>query len=266
MPLPPLKIKKPESPPTTPTIDVTYTSPPPSPSNIIVKKLHITRIISASILKDLNTKFPDDVKTYLVPLLSQTVEQSTKFNEQTDSNIKILEIVQTFPMIGSDLTQIHDETYYRTNRDTIIRTLFEAVNFLHSKKILHRDIKPDNIVWDGKRARLIDFDNIVRIGSPRNNFGGTIPRNNSTEFTQGYDIYCANLTIQALDFCLLTQEEVIAFWPGGINEYVKTKCTKAGGAASARSTRLTKRHRPKKNGRLRASQSRRRNCTRHVAR
>ena len=101
--LPPLRltIKNPGSPPTTPTIDVTYTSPLQSPSNIIVKKLPISRTISASLLKELNKN--SKVENYLVPLLSQTIEESTKFNLKTHSNIKILEIIQTFPMIGKDL-------------------------------------------------------------------------------------------------------------------------------------------------------------------
>jgi serine/threonine protein kinase len=253
-----LSIRKPVPPtPTKIRKNVEYTSPTSSDStpesSIKTKTLERSRRGSALLLKELNNDTASIVlELYLVPLLSQTYDGTY--------------IVQTFPMIGSDLTQIDRETY-RTNREIIKKTLREAVDFLHSRGILHRDIKPDNVVWDGKRARLIDFDNIVRIGSLRNNFGGTIPRKNSTGFTPDYDIYCANLTIQALDFCFFTGEEVTAFWPDGVDDYAKGLCIPSvGGAASARSTRLTKRHRPKKNGRLRASQSRRRNCTRHVAR
>jgi serine/threonine protein kinase len=212
-------------------------------------------------LKELNKI--SKVENYLVPLLSQTIEESTKFNLKTHSNIKILEIIQKFPMIGKDLTQIDGETY-RTNRDTIIQTLSEAVNFLHINGVLHRDIKPDNIVWDGERARLIDFDNIARDGERRNYFGGSFPKNMSI-FTKGYDLECVAITIQTLDLCYFS-EKIDEFWPDGINEYARTRCTKAGGAASVRSTRTTKRRRPNKNGRSGQRKPSRRNCTRHVAR
>ena len=40
------------------------------------------------------------------------------------------------------------------------RDLIEGVKFLHSRRIAHLDIKPDNLVFDSKKNRLvlIDFD------------------------------------------------------------------------------------------------------------
>jgi serine/threonine protein kinase len=226
-------------------------SPPGSPTKI--KTLDRKRRTSAIILKELNEN-NIILEHYLAPLLSQKFDGSY--------------IVQTFPMIGNDLTQIDRDTY-RENRTTIQKTLLEAVSFLHSRGIIHRDIKPDNVVWDGARSRLIDFDNIVRIGSARNNFGGTIPRlNSSTRFTTDYDLYCAKVTIQALDVCYYP-EKIEEFWPDGVEDYAKSLChpaVNAKGGARMRSMRTTKRRSYKKNGRLRAGQSRRRNYTRHVAR
>lgn len=39
----------------------------------------------------------------------------------------------------------------------IAEQLFEVLTYLHSKNIVHSDIKPDNILYDGKQIKLIDF-------------------------------------------------------------------------------------------------------------
>lgn len=40
---------------------------------------------------------------------------------------------------------------------TIMEQLFEVLAYIHSQKIVHSDIKPDNILFDGKHIKLIDF-------------------------------------------------------------------------------------------------------------
>lgn len=43
------------------------------------------------------------------------------------------------------------------SKRAIARQLVEAVVFVHAREIAHRDVKLENVCWDGRRARLIDF-------------------------------------------------------------------------------------------------------------
>ena len=217
------------------------------------------------LLKELNEH--PNVDLFLVPLIRQEV---------IGTNIH-----QTFPLVGHDLLNL-PEGVYQANRDTIIKTLNQAIDFLHGQNILHRDIKPENIVWDPEahRATLIDFQSLVRVHGEEiiepNTFRGTIGHRNrvtkEVKHSKDRDRYNAEVTIHALDTIYVGVQA-----PAGFSEDIQQFVDAAAAAAAARAaeggmrTRATRKHRShKKNGRpcdrLRASQSRRRNRSRTLAR
>lgn len=48
---------------------------------------------------------------------------------------------------------------------TILGQIIDAVSYLHSKGVVHRDLTPANIIWDGKKATIIDFGAATFIGA-----------------------------------------------------------------------------------------------------
>jgi len=65
-----------------------------------------------------------------------------------------------FPLIEDQTKMLKPE------KTTLIRYYFyhllKAVEYMHSHKIVHFDLKPANILFDGKRVILIDFGNALR--------------------------------------------------------------------------------------------------------
>lgn len=59
---------------------------------------------------------------------------------------------------GKALNEIYSELNEKTKLD-VIKQLLEALIFLHQKKLIHRDIKPQNIMYDKEKnyVRLVDF-------------------------------------------------------------------------------------------------------------
>lgn len=229
-----------------------------------IKLISIFSYKSAILLKSLQST--PDFKNFLVPLLLQFVHDR--------------DIVQVFPVVGKDLIETvnsMDKETYMGQRDTIIKTMNESISFLHRKNILHRDIQPFNVIWDGTKCLLIDFDTLLELPlsgdkSP-NGFRGSIALKNKNDsiFNKDRDLYAAEVTIQILDILKLgedearvkhgTLEDQSISW---VKRYTEQLIAKGGARMRSRSTRKHRSY--KKNGRLRAGQSRRRNYTRHVAR
>jgi serine/threonine protein kinase len=58
---------------------------------------------------------------------------------------------------GDTLTRVY-KTLSKREKISAVHQLCEILESLHAKKVMHRDIKPDNImIEDGNRVRLIDF-------------------------------------------------------------------------------------------------------------
>ena len=61
---------------------------------------------------------------------------------------------------GGDLFEMISSMNFLSENEArkIMRSCFEAVNYLHSHKIVHWDLKPENILFDkNKTLKLADF-------------------------------------------------------------------------------------------------------------
>ncbi len=54
---------------------------------------------------------------------------------------------------------LSDDLYTPSGVKSVIKSLCDALDFLHSNKIIHKDIKPENVMIDNNgNVKLIDFD------------------------------------------------------------------------------------------------------------
>lgn len=69
-----------------------------------------------------------------------------------------------------DTLKFHPLTW--NNKNTILKGVMEAVHYLHTKRILHRDLKPDNVLiqWQNHQctAKICDFGYAIQLSDDDN--------------------------------------------------------------------------------------------------
>lgn len=82
---------------------------------------------------------------------------------KSETGVTVLEEYVDGQTVGEYLL---DNLYAPSGVKAIITSLCDALNFLHSNKIIHKDIKPENVMIDNNgNVKLIDFD-AARIYKP----------------------------------------------------------------------------------------------------
>lgn len=87
--------------------------------------------------------------------LKHTNLMSALYVMKRDSTFQGLSII--YPYVGCDLISYLKGNPTVTERLSIVRKIVHAVGFLHKNDILHLDIKPDNVMYDGTNPLLTDY-------------------------------------------------------------------------------------------------------------
>ncbi len=118
-------------------------------------------------------------KLFVYEKISEIKADNLKKIKITKINDETFNFIEEF-ILGETLTrELKHNQLSVEKRITIIEDLFKAITQLHKAGIIHRDIKPDNIIVTNQRTVLIDY-NIARIYQPDK-------KNDTTLFgTRGY--------------------------------------------------------------------------------
>ena len=78
-----------------------------------------------------------------------------EYFENKNSTFIIMELIEGQPLVEYILSHLKELTQKKIA--VILFQLMSALNYLHSMGIVHRDIKSDNLMYNGKNITLIDF-------------------------------------------------------------------------------------------------------------
>jgi len=94
----------------------------------------------------------------------QTTQYNNGISEQRDYAVIVSQLVPGKNLF--DINNIIARPLTVQNAVRIYTPLAEGIDALGHAGIVHRDIKPGNVVSDGKEAYLVDFGTATKIGSP----------------------------------------------------------------------------------------------------
>jgi serine/threonine protein kinase len=80
----------------------------------------------------------------------------------TDIDSKNIYLILEFNNISLK-SYLFDHRIYVTQTKSMMKQILQAVEFLHKNELVHRDIRPDNITYDGDTIKLIDFGECTNI-------------------------------------------------------------------------------------------------------
>ena len=70
---------------------------------------------------------------------------------------------------GDELFEKIFSSHHLSERSSVIimEQILNTINYLHNKRIVHKDIKHEKILYDGERIKLIDFGSAKRFNPKR---------------------------------------------------------------------------------------------------
>ncbi|KAK3765579.1 hypothetical protein RRG08_067301 [Elysia crispata] len=162
---------------------------------------------SSTKLRDFQREF--NVSYYLSPHASIVDSYNVAF-ETRASYVFAMEFAPMGDLFDSIPPQVGMS---ETDTKTVLKQVSSALEFMHSKKLVHRDVKPENILVmapDFSRVKLMDFGMTRRDSAMVRKTNGSIPytppeiceavRNESILVTSGADVWAMGVLL----FCMLT--------------------------------------------------------------
>jgi serine/threonine protein kinase len=93
-------------------------------------------------------------------------------------------VMEYFPSTNLKLRVMHKDPFIKENFKTIVEQAATALAFMHEKRWVHRDVKPDNILVNASaEVRLIDFALAKRIAKGK---GGMFAKKGKVQGTRSY--------------------------------------------------------------------------------